>query len=277
MNTMTKLTFRQELYNSPRRLPKDGSYPVGLRLLNNKQGIGRMPARKQRGIVLFFTLIAMVVMSLAAVALIRSVDTSTMIAGNLAFKQASTYSGDPGIDAAISWLSNTEKTMESSGLNVMSSVDVALIPTHAFNKDGGKAGFIDQYGKACCQNKGYYSSFNPALSLTNGTGIQWNNNDSALVTSSDSSGNQIRYIIQRMCRTPNELLNLTELPTASPPKTACLVSSATLNNSGQSIPYASDICKGSGCAQVGQTALMRITAQVIGPKNTVSYIQTIVY
>ena len=38
----------------------------------------------QRGVVLFFALIALVAMSLAAVALIRSVDTSTIIAGNLA-------------------------------------------------------------------------------------------------------------------------------------------------------------------------------------------------
>ena len=43
---------------------------------------------KQRGIVLFVALIAMVVMSLAAVALIHSVDTGTSIAGNLATKQS---------------------------------------------------------------------------------------------------------------------------------------------------------------------------------------------
>ena len=44
--------------------------------------------QRQHGLVLFFALIAMVVMSLAAVALIRAVDTSTLIAGNLACKTA---------------------------------------------------------------------------------------------------------------------------------------------------------------------------------------------
>ncbi len=45
--------------------------------------------RPQRGVVLFVALIGMVVLSLGAVALLRSVDSGTSIAGNLAFKQAS--------------------------------------------------------------------------------------------------------------------------------------------------------------------------------------------
>jgi hypothetical protein len=46
-------------------------------------------AHRQRGVVLFVALIAMVVLSLAGVALIRSVDTTGSVAGNLAFRQAS--------------------------------------------------------------------------------------------------------------------------------------------------------------------------------------------
>ena len=48
----------------------------------------RVGVIKQRGVVLFIALIALVAMSLAAVALVRSVDTATIIAGNLAFKQS---------------------------------------------------------------------------------------------------------------------------------------------------------------------------------------------
>ena len=44
---------------------------------------------RQHGVVLFVALIAMVVMSLAGVALIRSVDTTGSVAGNLAFREAS--------------------------------------------------------------------------------------------------------------------------------------------------------------------------------------------
>ena len=60
--------------------------------------------KQQRGVVLFLALIALVIMSLAAVALIRSVDTNTLIAGNLSFKQAATTSADAGTEAAIAML-----------------------------------------------------------------------------------------------------------------------------------------------------------------------------
>jgi Tfp pilus assembly protein PilX len=40
-----------------------------------------------RGAVLFIALIVLVAMTLAGIAIMRSVDTATLIAGNLAFKQ----------------------------------------------------------------------------------------------------------------------------------------------------------------------------------------------
>lgn len=58
------------------------------------------PAR-QRGVVLFIALIAMVVLSLAAVALIRSVGTGTSIAGNLANKQGSLGPINYAIERAV--------------------------------------------------------------------------------------------------------------------------------------------------------------------------------
>lgn len=56
---------------------------------------------KQRGVVLFIALIVLVAMSLAGIGLMRSVDTSTLVAGNLAFKQASIQMADVGIEAAV--------------------------------------------------------------------------------------------------------------------------------------------------------------------------------
>ena len=58
----------------------------------------------QRGVVLMIALIMLVAMTLGGVALIRSVYTSSLIAGNLAFQQATTYSADAGIETAIAWL-----------------------------------------------------------------------------------------------------------------------------------------------------------------------------
>jgi Tfp pilus assembly protein PilX len=74
----------------------------------SKSRFDRVHMVKQRGVVLFFALISLLAIMLAAVALIRSVDTSTMIAGNLAFKQAATTSGDAGTEAAINWLTTMQ-------------------------------------------------------------------------------------------------------------------------------------------------------------------------
>ena len=75
---------------------------------------GKAEQNSQKGVVLFFALIALVVMSLAAVALIRSVDTNSMIAGNLSFKQSTLISADRGAENAITWLlSRTTVNLES--------------------------------------------------------------------------------------------------------------------------------------------------------------------
>lgn len=70
---------------------------------------------KQAGVVLFIALIALVVMSLAAVALIRSVDTNTLIAGNISYKQSALVSSDSGVETALSWL--TTQTDLNENLN----------------------------------------------------------------------------------------------------------------------------------------------------------------
>jgi Tfp pilus assembly protein PilX len=60
--------------------------------------------RAERGVVLFIALIVLVAMSLAGLALMRSVDSGTLIASNLAFRQNATHSGDVGIEQARTWL-----------------------------------------------------------------------------------------------------------------------------------------------------------------------------
>lgn len=209
----------------------------------------RMRCGKQRGVVLFFALIALLAMSLAAVALIRSVDTSTLIAGNLAFKQAATSSGDAGIEAAMIWLATAEAA--NSATNVLNN------SVHPFNNTGGAGGST---------NNGYYSSVDPTVSLTDGSGIQWDDTDSTLA-GTDGSGNTVRYVIQRMCRVADQPIQSAN----------CLFSAATEDKSGQNIPLPQEVCEGAGCPVAGQTPQIRITARTTGPRNTVSYVQAFVY
>ncbi len=59
---------------------------------------------RQRGAVLFIALIVLVAMTLAGIAIMRSVDTTTLIAGNIAFKQGTIQSADRGLEQAYQWL-----------------------------------------------------------------------------------------------------------------------------------------------------------------------------
>lgn len=57
--------------------------------------------RRQRGVVLFIALIAMIVLSLAGVALIRAVDTTGSVAGNIAFRAASIPAVNMAVEQAV--------------------------------------------------------------------------------------------------------------------------------------------------------------------------------
>lgn len=65
-----------------------------------KNGMRAMP-RREHGVVLMVALIALISMTLAGLALIRSVDTGNLISGNMAFRQASLQSSDIGVEAAF--------------------------------------------------------------------------------------------------------------------------------------------------------------------------------
>ncbi len=56
---------------------------------------------KQRGVVLFVALIVMVALSLAGVALVRSVESTTMVAGNLTFRQSAVPVSMAAVEQAI--------------------------------------------------------------------------------------------------------------------------------------------------------------------------------
>src|SRR5664279_2183606 len=72
--------------------------------------------RRQNGVVLVIALIVLVAMTLAGIALVRSVDTTNIIAGNLAFQQSATHSGEGGVETAIGWIeSRTQAALRNDG------------------------------------------------------------------------------------------------------------------------------------------------------------------
>lgn len=76
------------------------------------------PRGRQHGVALFVALIAMVLLSLAGIALVRSVDTTNQIAGNIAFRQGSIGPVNHAIEKAIDDLFKTKNITNTFVNNV---------------------------------------------------------------------------------------------------------------------------------------------------------------
>ena len=77
-------------------------------IMNDRTKLGRagggLQPGAQKGAVLFFTLIALVAMTLAALAMVRSVDTGNLVAGNIALKQGAIQEADKIMNTAYACL-----------------------------------------------------------------------------------------------------------------------------------------------------------------------------
>jgi len=193
---------------------------------------------KQQGVVLFIALIALAVMSLAAVALIRSVDTNTIIAGNLAFKQSATISADTGMESAIEWLSNNSASLaaDDKPSGYYSTSNSGLPLTDEATWTAAKSAYAGQAG---CPATGTCIG-----GLDNGV---------------DASGNSIRYVIERMCTATGE----------ATPET-CLFGVTADEGC---VRVGDPACSGNPVL----SPMYRVTARVAGPHNTISYTQAFIY
>jgi len=196
-------------------------------------------AARQRGAVLIVALIALVTIMIAAAALVRAVDTSTIIAGNLAYKQAASASADAGMERAIAWMRATSVAHAAS--------DPFKDAAHPFNTDQAAQGYYTSIATDVAGDMAFLTDEDT-----------WTDKRSRLV-GTDSSGNTIRYVIQRMCRVPGQVLS----------RSNCQFSDRDSDKDSHN----GDLRPAKG----GLHALNRITVRVEGPRNTVTYAQAIVY
>lgn len=128
---------------------------------------------RQRGVVLIIALVVLVAMTLAGLALMRSVDTTNLIAGNLAFQQAATRSGDAGVEAAIAFLQGASSvTLETDSAG------------NGYAANGSSAGLNPAAGQSW---DAYWVANLDARKMTLNNGV------------ADQAGNIISYVIDRMC------------------------------------------------------------------------------
>jgi type IV pilus assembly protein PilX len=149
--------------------------------------------RRERGVVLFIVLLIMVVLSMAGVALMRSVDTSTSVSGNLALRQGTAPPVNLAVETAVGALAVVNKNADDLANNYYATL-----------QGGASANGIPALlqGSHAAMAAAYSAAGLATLDLdTMGYG---------------KTGNQVRYVIERVC-------NAAGIPTIgscdmSPPK-----------------------------------------------------------
>lgn len=140
----------------------------------------------QRGVVVFLALVAVLTMALSAVALMRVVDTTSAVTGNLGFMQSSVGASDAAVELAVDAL-----------------FERALIADPARDDPG----------------QGYFASLQPGESARGvPVSLQSTAAYAALAPVVDAgNGNTVRYVIERMCASPGPPDNCNLVATSAAP------------------------------------------------------------
>ncbi|MFM2055228.1 MAG: hypothetical protein RL456_3265 [Pseudomonadota bacterium] len=219
-------------------------------------------ARAQRGASLLFAMMTVVALSLAAVALIRSVDTGTTILGNLSFKQDTLLAADRGTRLAVDWILselNTSSTsldtdrisQDSQSRGYLASVRPGLDP--ASTSPAADRVAIDWNDDQCRSQRG------PSVSSTNCL---------RPVAPIDMGRNvSVRYLIVRLCSGPGS---------SSSPGVQCPrpihVSSVVTGERGE--------INSQNPSRLGTATLTeyyRVIVRARGARNTISTTETLVH
>jgi type IV pilus assembly protein PilX len=208
--------------------------------------------RRERGVVLFIALIVLVAMTLAGLALMRSVDTNVLIAGNLAFRQGATMAGDWGIEDARLLL----QTNTGTGVTTLHNDTPAL----------AQAGGIPN---PPWPSTAYYANWQQGFDLTGNTPNPADDFDWTLSRDmgTDAAGNAVRYVIHRLCSAEGD-------PAAGGMGSADCIKSA--GGSGSSTEGTKGVALYGVMGIPGSKVVnYRVTVRVTGPRNTVSYVQAV--
>ncbi|MBT2300812.1 pilus assembly protein PilX [Variovorax paradoxus] len=232
-----------------------------------RQHILHRPMRRrgaQRGASLIFALLTLVALMLATLALVRSVDTSTLLLGNLGFKQDATSSADQATRQAINWL-----TLNNASLNTSVPASAYYAATLELAADGTTVQppidvtgsqlanttvrqLVDWDGDGC----GYAASG----TFTGGCAV-------LSASAGTINGNTARYVIFRLCSKPGDYTTDTSISCAKP-----IASTGNTASKRGELNY-SDSARFAG----NSGPYYRIVVRVQGTRNTASYTETIVH
>ena len=201
--------------------------------------------RRQRGVVLLFSLIALVIMLIATVALVRSFNSSLFGAGNIGFKRDMQNQSEAAVDKVLT----------------------------AFKTGGALATSTDRATSNTLKN------YSATILATNAQGIpdalQSDSTFTAIgvigndFKSADTSVN-VRYLIDRLCAVSGD-------------ETKDITASNSCRLAGEAIPAGTSLSNLKGPNQntgttnppvLNQAILYRVSIKVTGPRNTQSFFQS---
>jgi Tfp pilus assembly protein PilX len=198
---------------------------------------GDLHARREHGVVLFIALLVMVALSLAGIALIRSADTATIVAGNLAFKQAAAAAVDRSIEQAVEALFDPQPNPASSSPAIANKTADMIAQNYFANVRQDASGIPEVPAELASVSAFTSAGLNAAL------------------VADDIAGNKSYYVIERMCAA-----------TGAADARNCNLSTAAASEAGTQ-HY-------EGLGPAGEP-FYRVTVRVEGPRNTVQYAQSI--
>lgn len=174
---------------------------------------------------MWVALVVLIVMTLAGLAMLRQMGSGVSIAGNIGFKQNATSAADAGVEVGRQWL------MAQTVATLAADLPAA----------------------------GYYSTWGASVDPTDPS-FDWTNAGSVPVALEAANGNNVRYIIHRLCLNPGPVDAVLQ---------RCSDVEDSVGGSKEGLSY------GVAPPALSIRAYYRVTVQVQGPRNAVSYTQVI--
>ena len=196
---------------------------------------------RERGAALLIALVVLVALTMAGIAMMRSVDTATLVAGNIGFRQSTINAADQGIQVAYGYIFPRMATLATQSTDDAANGYTGITPL-------GEA--PDWYLTA--GNAGWTN----AVSCNGGTPATACNTFGTGGTAADLAGNRITYVIHRLCDNTGTVCGQT------PGNPSTGGGGINMSDPNFFVPPPSQH--------------FRVTVRVNGPRNSVAYVQTLV-
>ena len=201
----------------------------------------------QRGVSLFIALVALVLMTIAGFALMRSVDTGNVIAGNMAFREVTVHAADLGIEDAADYL------------------NVTISPAPDGNLPNGCVAGTSAANLGTC----LYSARTLPENDFGLPFVDWTS--TATIPETTVGAVTYQYVVDRLCNPDTTVtVDLGKAPRYGPSKELCVT--AVLDE-GKS--FTANKAYSGGMPSRITPIHYRLTVRVRGPRNTVSFVQTL--